>query len=287
MSAEFSATGDLRRGRSESIRIVRCELAEGEAGSRQVLSEALRAHRRALASGVGVLKDGRRSAVTRVQVGNISACVKEYRANGVDRLKDRLRVSRAERAWRAAHVLAERGIATPEPMAVVERGGTRHLLTRYVTAARPLDRLLLERFAAPLSALERLAKLSLLHALGGWVRRIHDQGIYHGDWSAKNVLAVESEGVWSFLLLDLESVAPGRRLTTRRRAKNLGQLSDPPLDLTPTDLMRFLLAYAGGEAELARGAFPRAVLASAGRRRRRRERRTAAGVSAGDPPGHA
>ena len=227
----------------------------------------LAAHLGALAAGKGVLKDGRRSRVTRVEHGGRTFCVKEYRTLGwLDRAKDWFRGSRARRAWNAARLFAERGIATPEPVALVERAGAACVVTRYIEGSVPLDRLLVERFHQSLAPAELAAKRSMLRELGRWLRRVHDLGVYHDDWSTKNILTVERPGGWQFYLLDLDSVVPLKRLTERRRVKNLGQLSDAPFGITRTDRMRFLVAYAGGDRARTRGRFPRQVLAAARRR---------------------
>jgi len=250
--------------------------------SRAALDAILDAHARALATGEGVLKNGRRSAVTRVQHGTDGYCVKETRPLGlVCRIKDWLRGHRADLAWRAAQRLAACGITTPEPVAVVERSGARFLVTRFIDGATSLNRLLAERFAGPLSRAEVAAKRTMLRQLGAWLRRLHDEGIYHDDWSLKNILARQCGEAWEFYLLDLESMPPYKWLTTRRRAKNLGQANDAPAGITDTDRMRLLLAYAGADTRLARGRFPRAIHAFTQRRHdlrqlavERRRRRT-------------
>lgn len=235
--------------------------------SRDELSAIIAAHHAALRSGKGVLKDGRRNVVTRILHGNGWLCVKEYRSSGLlDRIKDRLRGSRARRAWRGASHLRKHGIAAPETVSLVEQAGKSYLVTRFIKSAVPLNLLLRERFSGPLGRVEIVAKRAMVQQLGQWLRRIHNLGVYHDDWSTKNILATEQSGQWTFHVLDMESVLPRKRLTYRRRVKNLGQLSDAPFGITRTDRMLFLLAYAGDNAALTRGSFPHDVLAAARRR---------------------
>jgi hypothetical protein len=108
--------------------------------------------------------------------------------------------------------------------------------------------------------------------LARWLRRAHDAGVYHDDWSAKNILVAEAAGKWAFTLLDFESISPFKPLTRRRKIKNLAQLSDIPSGVSRTDKMRFLIAYARGDEALLRGRFPREVMATARHRVLARER---------------
>jgi tRNA A-37 threonylcarbamoyl transferase component Bud32 len=246
-----------------------CELRVEQAKglSLEELSALIAAHDAALSSGEGVLKDGRRTAVTRVRHGDGWLCVKEYRQLGLlDRIKDWLRGSRAGRAWRGAKNLSAHGIATPEIVVLMERGGKSYLVTSFINRATPLNLLLRKRFSAALGQAEVADKRTMVRQLGKWLRRVHDLGVYHDDWSTKNILVTQHGQEWTFHFVDMESVSSRKRLTYRRRVKNLGQLSDAPFGITRTDRMRFLLAYAGDDTTLTRGSFPRDVLDAARRR---------------------
>jgi len=269
MSAPDEAS--VRASGQRAFRVLRAAgLTEGQ------LREALAAHRSALKCGRGVLKDGVRTAVTRVDCGGACVCVKEYRnEEPLDWVKELLRGPRACRAWRGGQHLARKGVSIPELLAVVKQGGNTFLFTRYAEGATPLDLLLANRFRRVLPVAELMAKRGLVRQLALWLRGIHDRGVYHNDWSCKNILAAERHEGWQFWLLDLESVSPRKRLTWRRRVKNLGQLADTPAGISRTDRMRFLVAYAAGDASLARGRFPRAALAATRRRVEARERRLA------------
>ncbi len=236
---------------------------KGERLTRDELHVILSAHHAALRSGEGVLKDRHRNAVTSVRHGNDWFCVKEYRSQGLlDRIKDRFRKSRALRAWKGASHLRKHGIAAPEAVSQVELDGKSYLVTRFITGAVALNLLLYERFSGRLDRAEVAAKRTMVRKLGQWLRSIHDLGIYHDDWSAKNILATQHNDQWVFHMLDMESVLPRKRLTYRRRVKNLGQISDAPFGITSTDRMRFLLAYAGDDTALTRGNFPVDVIAA-------------------------
>jgi tRNA A-37 threonylcarbamoyl transferase component Bud32 len=238
------------------------------------LEAALAAHDEALAGRGTVLNRTRHGAVTRVDVAGDTLCVKEYGRGGfVQRLRDRLFGSRGERAWRGAERLRSLAIPSPEALALLERDGAFYLVMRFVREGVALSRLLLERFAGVLPPERLREKRALLRELGRWLRRIHDAGVYHDDWSPKNILAVGRGAGWEFLLLDLEAVRPRQRPNRRRRMKNLGQVCDFDAGITTTDRMRCLVGYAGGDRTLSRGSFPRGVLASARGRAERRARR--------------
>ncbi|MFP4055618.1 MAG: lipopolysaccharide kinase InaA family protein [Candidatus Brocadiia bacterium] len=231
----------------------------------------LAAHR--AAPEADVLKNGRRSTVTRVPSSQGQVCVKEYRVRGlVDMVKDRLRGSRARHAWQAAEALVAQGVSVPEPLGLAKRGRCGYFLTRHIEGAATLKDLFSGRFAQAEAPQELGVKRRLLGQLGRWLRAVHDRGVYHDDWSPKNILAREGPQGWRFYLLDMESAWPPRRLTRRRRAKNLAQVSDVPRGATATDKMRVLLAYAGRDATLTRGLFPSHVQALARRRQRQWEK---------------
>ena len=234
---------------------------KGKKLSREELHGIIAGHHTALSSGEGVLKDGHRNAVTSVRHGNNWFCVKEYRSPALaDRIKDWLNGSRARRAWRGAIHLDTHDISAPQIVSLVKHGGRSYLVTHFINGAVPLNLLLRERFSKPLNPLEVAAKRAMVTQLGRWLRRIHDLGIYHDDWSTKNILTTPHNEQWTFHMLDMESVLPRKHLTYRRRVKNLGQISDAPFGITRTDRMRFLLAYAGDDTKLTRGKFPHDVL---------------------------
>ncbi len=167
--------------------------------SREELHVIIEAHHAALRTGEGVLKDRHRNAVTSVRHGNDWFCVKEYRSLGLpDRIKDRLRRSRARRAWKGTSHLRKHGIAAPEAVSQVEQDGKSYLVTRFINGAVALNLLLYERFSGRLDRVEVAAKRTMVKQLGQWLRSIHDLDIYHDDWSSKNILATQHNEQWTF-----------------------------------------------------------------------------------------
>jgi len=154
-------------------------------------------------------------------------------------------------AWRAAHVLAARGFATPEALAAVElrRGGMLRksfFVTREVPAARTADVCWQAILAEPDGPRRRTARRALARSLGDLFRRLHAAGVYHNDLKDVNVLVDGPAGEPRCVLLDLERVQTLRRVGRRRRVKNLMQLARTlGPQANATDRLRFLAAYLG------------------------------------------
>jgi tRNA A-37 threonylcarbamoyl transferase component Bud32 len=81
-----------------------------------------------------------------------------------------------------------------------------------------------------------------LHRLARLVRRMHDQGIYHRDLKANNVLVRCGE----IVVVDLDRVDFVREVPPEDRAWNLAQLNAAlAAPVTRSDRLRFFFAYAG------------------------------------------
>jgi len=130
-------------------------------------------------------------------------------------------VYRMRRAWLAAHAFAVRNLPAPKHLALVEKRFLfipyrAWLISRCVEGALDLDRFLESHPNAPGAFFDQLAALIL---------SLFRSGIYHSDLSGKNILIREAgDRSWQFYFLDLESVVLWRRLTERRKAKNVRQL---------------------------------------------------------------
>jgi len=225
-----------------------------------------------------VLQVSDRTTVVAVTVGGRDVVVKRYRDRTLARALETMALgSRAARLWRGADRLAAAGFVTPDVLAVLERRPfgvplVSCAVTTFVPGL-PLDVLWRERAGAD--------RRRLLVAFADWVRRLHAAGLYPQDLRAANVL-VPSESPPTFVLVDLDRVRRYRRLSWRRRRKNLAQVHrSVGRGASLADTARFLRAYLGPEAadELrARGA----EIERLGRRKDAEyaRRRTAAAVAA-------
>lgn len=176
--------------------------------------------------------------------------LKEYRfPTFMSRMKYIFR-SPADREWRTAHRIAQRGIPTFEPLAV----GTRrrfglpvasYLISREIEHARPLKDYLLDRECRDDQAGWAIRQ-SILRSLASFVREVHRRGILHRDFHWGNIL-IDTRDAKNILcyLMDLHRVRLKRRLRDRERVTNLASIGTAfRLTARTTERLRFLVQYA-------------------------------------------
>jgi hypothetical protein len=176
------------------------------------------------------------------------------------RLLGALRRSRSVAAFRLGHALLARGIATARPVGAADRRRAGRVVDTLLVTEPVGGPALPEWLRAGPSALERR---QLARNLSRMLRRMHDAGFSHRDLKAPNVLVVEAPGVATAepgyalakpgvgprpFLVDLDGLRPIRRVSERRRQRDLMRLS-VSLDewgvARQTDRLRFLRAYLG------------------------------------------
>jgi tRNA A-37 threonylcarbamoyl transferase component Bud32 len=195
--------------------------------------------------------------------GPVEVAVKQFRERGArDRLRRRLdrgrRGSKAARSWRVARALLAAGIATPEPVMLVEsasEGGPSFYVCRYLpglTEARYL-------FRAAAAGRERedfpgVDFPAFVHELGRSARRLHDAGFWFRDLTGGNLLLRFGSGgaPEELYLVDLNRARPGRPPSFSERLRDLSRLA-----LSRPEHRRLLLASyweEGGVGGLSQGA---------------------------------
>ncbi|GEM_PF-2076290 len=220
---------------------------------------AIRLHRRTLDGElVGiVLKKAAKTNVTLVTAvdGDLSelVCVKEFvRPAALRLLPAGIRHLPAIRSWRAGRELLARGIASPEPLAlifgpdrsssclVMRRAAGEDHLRLYVQRRFPRERNVAARRAFAADCAEFLCN--------GWER-----GVFHQDMKATNLHVRESApGEWEFELIDAAAVVFRKRLTVQEMILNLVQLnSSTPRVITRADRLRFMERVVRRRPELA------------------------------------
>jgi len=172
-----------------------------------------------------VIKAGRKTRLAFFETKTGEVLIKGYeRLSFLNRVGALLGWSRGHKSWRASLGLAVRGIETPQALALVVK--KRHFFPEKVyfvsRSTRPLlelDRFILRHKNAP-DLLDRLV-YELAESVGG----LHRNGIYHGDLKSMNIVIGKGEdGGMMLSFLDLDRVLFLKRVSVRRRAKNLSQL---------------------------------------------------------------
>lgn len=147
-----------------------------------------------------LLKDGGSSTVTRATLDGREVVIKRYNIKGLGHwLKRFWRPSRAWHSWLAGWRLSFLGIATPKPLAMIERriGPWRReawLVTEYCPGQNLLDHLG--------EAGRDLPDQQTANALQHIFKQLADAQITHGDFKATNLLWHEQQ-VW---LIDLDAM---------------------------------------------------------------------------------
>lgn len=181
--------------------------------------------------------------------GPLEVVVKQFRHDAWrQRLDRRLKGSKAARSFAAARALGAAGIATAEPVAVIESealAGPCFFVSRHLAGgveARYFFRALRAGRAA--EEFPELPAAAVVEAIAELVRRLHAAAIWHRDLSIGNLLlfAPERSGEAPRLaLLDLNRCRLGRPLSTSERTRDLCRL--PIGDAALAD--RFLARYWG------------------------------------------
>ena len=220
--------------------------------------EALTGHADRLRQGDGVFKNGRKAAVTRVELADGAAvCVKEFKPRGflVD-LWRRFAGSKARRAWRGAHGLCVRNIGTPLPLACVETrragvmAGPSYLITECFEGARSLDVLMRDPGALKPLLADHDKRAALIDATVNVLAGLHAQEAHHADLAPKNWLARYADGRWEVALVDTDEVRLNRWPSLREKLFSMVQLYDQPPVLSEADRHRFITRYAARHPEV-------------------------------------
>ena len=249
-----------------------------------LIKEAINTHYKTMrVGGEDVIKNIPRISVTKFQTNvndlqlrtddlTDNLCTKEYKCPKIfSQIRETIFPPRGERAWRAANGFTTRGIVTPDPIAYIrvkKSGRLNHcmVISEYVEPATPvylyvvnclnIDNNIKSKDNAPqvmngncsqvLEIANRIArKRYFIESFARSFRNIHKQGIYHADLKGGNILVKEiSKCSWKFYYLDLDNVAFGKSVTSKKIKKNLIQLNASlPNDFSFSDRIRFYKYY--------------------------------------------
>ena len=175
--------------------------------------------------------------------------VKEYLYRSVwDFIKHLVRPSRAMRAFKAAIMLAENNLFSPEIVALGQLKFGPVCLKNFIVTGKLKDANslydCLDGSGYPASPQELSEKRRFVQQLGAVIGRMHAASIVHGDLRPGNVFATRDKNGWNFFLLDNERTRKVWKVLHHLRLKNLVQMNMLPQSMgSMTDRMRFYRAY--------------------------------------------
>lgn len=202
-----------------------------------------------------VIKSSIKTGITRLPVSNETikhVCAKEYKYPSLlKRLGYSFFHSSARRAWFDAHGLIASKFLTPKPIALLEekRFGIlkkSFLIMEDISDCLPCNQFIIKKFYnkndSDSDTLRQ--KRRFISCLANSLNKLHDSGIYHSDLKENNIMMRESSSDWDFFYIDLDRVYFNKKVTLKKRIKNLVQLNASiPNFITYTDRLRFYQTY--------------------------------------------
>jgi tRNA A-37 threonylcarbamoyl transferase component Bud32 len=140
----------------------------------------------------------------------------------------RLRGSRVKRSLAGAAMLAQHGLAHPEPLAamdIYQAGAIRasYLVSRALTNADSLSRFMLGPGEIKGRNVHRRKQIS--DTVAAQIRRLHESGIYTRDLQETNIMVEDNEaGGFTVYFIDLEDFRRAAKVSWDRRITNLVHL---------------------------------------------------------------
>src|SRR3990170_735328 len=201
-----------------------------------------------------VIKSSSKTGITQIRVVNEnteSVCIKEYRyPSFLEKIIYSFFRSSARKAWFAAHGILARNFLTPQPIALIEEKRFRMLKKSFfimedISDFLPCYKYVSEKF----SCYDKVTvgkKQMFVSRLAASLRQFHDSGVYHSDLKGSNIMITELPDTWNIFYIDLDRVYFNKRITLKKKIKNLTQLNaSMPNCITYTDRLRFYRTYTG------------------------------------------
>ncbi|HUM03008.1 MAG TPA: lipopolysaccharide kinase InaA family protein [Thermoanaerobaculia bacterium] len=149
--------------------------------------------------------------------------------------------TRSDRSAAVARQLIARGVPTPEPLGVAHVEGEDWYVARRLEGAVQIREWFLHRDDPGRGAPRlRIPFEQIVAALGRLARRMHDQGVFFGDFSDGNVLVTRDGAGFRIWLVDLTRARISERPVSLWN--RLRDLSRPGLN-RPEDRKRLLSSY--------------------------------------------
>lgn len=150
--------------------------------------------------------------------------IKEFRTEGIDRLKSAVLPSKALKAWRGAGALYVKGLETPCPVAFLEKRKGLFVEQNFFISEMIED---VEEIRHLFLHLVSDKWEGLLTQLADYLTRCHSEGIHHRDISDGNILVKVVGDNYTFYLIDTNRIKLKREIGVLRRVKSLIRLGIP------------------------------------------------------------
>ncbi len=150
--------------------------------------------------------------------------IKEFRTQGVDKLKSAFHPSKALKAWRGASALYIRGFNTPCPVVFLEKRKGRFIEQSFFLSEM-IENVEEIRFLFPRLEPDKLKEL--LSALADYLSRIQSEGILHRDLSDGNILVKNDGEGYEYYLIDTNRIREKRKVGDLSQIKSLVRLGIP------------------------------------------------------------
>ena len=187
------------------------------------------------------IKTSKHSEVYRLIHGESTFFIKRYLIRGIKAyLQTLCRHNKAQKSWRIGRIMLARGLSTPLPVFYIQRKISRtrseHILgTLGIPQSVSLKDYVQYQFGTSEKSIRQ--KRRFIEQLAQYIARLHLNGIYHGDLTARNILVGNKDTAHQIgiYLIDLDAIRSIRWISTRRRIKNLDELGRNFLDLRIVD----------------------------------------------------
>ena len=142
-----------------------------------------------------------------------------------------IRASKAERSYKIAKQLIQKGIDTPMPLGYLEVKGKWGILKKsyYISCWQRYDYIMSDVIKREDSEAKEILT-AFAHFMA---REVHPAGIWHGDLSTGNILIAKHPGErYTFSMIDLNRISIKDRVSSRKGVKNLKKLTNRPVPLS-------------------------------------------------------
>ena len=150
--------------------------------------------------------------------------IKEFRTQGIDKIKSAFLPSKASKAWEGASALYIRGLNTPAPVAFLEERAGRYVKQSFFISEM-IDDVEEIRFLFPFLEPDKLKEL--LSALADFLSQVQSEGLLHRDLSDGNILVRRNNEGFEFYLIDTNRIRVKKRVKIMPQVKSLVRLGIP------------------------------------------------------------